>query len=137
MSRSIAHRKTESIRAATREARSVPIGSLSIAEFCQSENISQSKYFKEARAGRGPDTHKVGSRTLIAIESAQRWREARTAAHLATKAAETAKVEKVAKPHLKASSDIERARADIAEAVAKIERANAAIEKASKPVAAE
>jgi hypothetical protein len=85
-----------------------------------------------------PATHKVGSRTLISIESAAAWRRERIAAHTAAKAAETKatpkkEVEKVAKP--KASPDIERARAEIAEALARIEKANARLDKAS--VAAE
>jgi hypothetical protein len=140
MSRRIAHRKPELLQSsALTSARPLPIGSYSIREFCESNNISESKYYLEARAGRGPATFKVGSRTLISYESAAAWREARTAAHITAKAAEAAATLKkeVAKPRLKASSDIERARADIAEAMSEIERATAAIEKAAVSTAAE
>jgi hypothetical protein len=140
MSRRIAHRKPELLQsAALAPSRPVPIGSFSIGEFCESENISQSKYFEEARAGRGPATFKVGSRTLISTESASEWRKARTAAHAAAKAAEAADDDaipkkenaQVAKPRSRPALDLERARAEIAEALAKIEKANAAIERAS------
>ena len=140
MSRRIAHRAPELLQTAA-PLRSVPVGSLAIREFCQSENISESKYYTEAKAGRGPATFKVGSRTLISIESAAAWRAERTAAHAAAKAAEADGVpkvedEKIATLRPKATSDIDKARAEIAEALARIEKANAAIEKAASVAAA-
>jgi hypothetical protein len=50
---------------------------LSIRQFCAGHNISIDTYFRMARVGTGPQTMRVGGRTLISIESAAAWRRAR------------------------------------------------------------
>jgi hypothetical protein len=53
---------------------------LSIKAFCVLHAISEDQFYKMKREGWGPTTMKVGSRTLISRESAQRWRAEREAA---------------------------------------------------------
>jgi hypothetical protein len=53
---------------------------LSIENFCQLHSISQDMFFKMKREGWGPDTIKVGARTLITNEAATAWRRQRQAA---------------------------------------------------------
>ena len=53
---------------------------LSIKTFCILHNVSEDLFYKMQREGWGPTTMKVGSRTLISRESAQRWRAEREAA---------------------------------------------------------
>jgi hypothetical protein len=53
---------------------------LSIKAFCVLHAISEDQFYKMKREGWGPTTMKVGSRTLISWESAQRWRAEREAA---------------------------------------------------------
>jgi len=53
---------------------------LSIKAFCVLHAISEDQFYKMKREGWGPTTMKVGSRTLISRESAQRWRVEREAA---------------------------------------------------------
>jgi hypothetical protein len=48
----------------------------SIAEFCRRNSISVPFYHKLQRQGRGPQTMKIGARTLITVEAAARWRRA-------------------------------------------------------------
>jgi hypothetical protein len=48
-----------------------------IAEFCRAHRISQSMYFKMRNLGLGPREIAVGSRRLISLESAERWRRER------------------------------------------------------------
>jgi hypothetical protein len=59
----------------------------SIRQFCQAHNISVDTYFRTQRAGLGPVTMKVGTRTLISIEAAAAWRRDR---ELATQRRNTA-----------------------------------------------
>lgn len=47
----------------------------SVQEFCQSNGISQSFFYKLAKLGKAPRIMKVGRRTLITSEAAQEWRE--------------------------------------------------------------
>ena len=47
---------------------------LSIREFCQAHGISEDFYFKLKRQNQGPVEMKVGTRTLISLESAAAWR---------------------------------------------------------------
>jgi hypothetical protein len=54
-----------------------PVAAYSIHEFCFAHRISVDHYFKLQRLGLGPDVMKVGTRTLISIEAATRWREQR------------------------------------------------------------
>ena len=53
---------------------------LTIREFCQSHNISPAFFYLLQQRGEGPRVMHVGSRRLISIEEARRWRTARTAA---------------------------------------------------------
>ena len=53
---------------------------LSIKAFCVLHAISEDQFYKMKREGWGPTTMKVGSRTMISWESAQRWRAEREAA---------------------------------------------------------
>jgi hypothetical protein len=70
-----------------------PIAAYSIHEFCFAHRISVDHYFKLERLGLGPDVMKAGTRTLISVEAAARWREAREAAARDTiKSKETTKV---------------------------------------------
>jgi hypothetical protein len=57
-----------------------PIAAYSIHEFCFAHRISVDHYFKLQRLGLGPDVMKVGTRTLISIEAATRWRKQREVA---------------------------------------------------------
>lgn len=50
-----------------------------IAEFCASHRIGQSKYYELRDAGIGPDEIRLGGKVLITVEAAQRWRAARDA----------------------------------------------------------
>src|SRR5262249_57344238 len=52
---------------------------MSIAEFCRLHGISEDMFYKMKRDGWGPATMKVGSRTLISVESAAAWRREREA----------------------------------------------------------
>jgi predicted DNA-binding transcriptional regulator AlpA len=53
---------------------------LSIRQFCERHNISQSFYFKLQAQGRGPRTLKIGARRLISREDARTWRKQQTTA---------------------------------------------------------
>ena len=53
----------------------VPKYSHSINEFCFMNNISRNMFYKLKSKGNGPDLIKVGRRTLITVESAQKWLE--------------------------------------------------------------
>jgi hypothetical protein len=53
---------------------------MSIPAFCQAHGFSTALYFKLKRQGLAPVEMKVGTRTLISIESARDWRIAREAA---------------------------------------------------------
>jgi hypothetical protein len=69
--RNVALRQTEP------NDRPVPPLALSIDEFASSHGISKDTFFKLQRLGLGPQTMKVGARTLISIEAASRWRAQR------------------------------------------------------------
>ena len=59
---------------------------MSIRQFCaQHGGISEDLFYKMQREGWGPAVMRVGSRTLISHEAAERWRREREAA--ATEAA--------------------------------------------------
>jgi len=45
-----------------------------IPEFCDAYNVSRSKFYEILKAGSGPRIMKVGRRTLISVESAEKWR---------------------------------------------------------------
>ena len=57
----------------------VPLSAYSIREFCAAHRLSESMYFKLRHQGLGPDEMSVGSRRIISVEAAERWRRAREA----------------------------------------------------------
>jgi len=56
---------------------------MSIRVFCALHGISEDMFFKMKREWWGPATMKVGSRTLISHEAAERWRREREAETMA------------------------------------------------------
>jgi hypothetical protein len=50
----------------------------SVEEFCQAHGISVGHFYNLQKAKLGPKTMKVGTRTLISAEEAERWRAERT-----------------------------------------------------------
>jgi hypothetical protein len=50
----------------------------SVAEFCTAHRISRASYYNQRKRGEGPDELHVGSRVLITLEAAHRWRRRRT-----------------------------------------------------------
>jgi hypothetical protein len=46
----------------------------SIDQFCADHGICRAFYYKLRRAGRGPVEIKLGTRTMISVESAAAWR---------------------------------------------------------------
>jgi hypothetical protein len=63
-----------------------PTGAYTIRQFARAHGISEDMFYKMQRAGWGPTTMKVGSRTLISVESAAAWRREREAAATTTAA---------------------------------------------------
>jgi hypothetical protein len=59
-------------------ARGPPTLALSIRQFCDAHNISHAFSYLLQQRGEGPRVMKVGSRRLISVEEAARWRAART-----------------------------------------------------------
>jgi hypothetical protein len=51
-----------------------------IKQFIKAHNISYGKFYDLCRRGLGPKLMKVGTRRLISVEEAARWREARAKA---------------------------------------------------------
>ena len=47
----------------------------SVNEFCKTNGISTSFFYKLQRQGKGPRLMKIGRRTLITSEAASEWRE--------------------------------------------------------------
>jgi hypothetical protein len=76
----IAKRKIDSRQVAAKAQRPIEPMAYSIAEFCEAHGISVDLYFRMARDGFGPQTMKVGARTLVSHEAAARWRLEREAA---------------------------------------------------------
>jgi hypothetical protein len=56
------------------------LAAYTIKEFCTAHRIHHDTYYRMQRAGFGPEIMKVGKKTLISIEAAAAWREARQAA---------------------------------------------------------
>ena len=52
-------------------------GAFSVASFCEAYGLSVPLFYKMRAKGEGPDIMKVGTRTLISLEAADRWRRAR------------------------------------------------------------
>jgi predicted DNA-binding transcriptional regulator AlpA len=51
-----------------------------IPQFCEAHDISYGHFYKMQRDGTGPRTMKMGTRRVISVEEAARWRAERTAA---------------------------------------------------------
>jgi hypothetical protein len=51
-----------------------------IPEFCKAHDISYGFFYSMQRNGTGPKTMKMGTRRVISVEEAARWRAERTAA---------------------------------------------------------
>ena len=51
----------------------IPLLALTIQQFCEAFNISEGFFYKLKKQGLGPREMKVGTRTLITIESAKDW----------------------------------------------------------------
>ena len=51
-----------------------PAAALSVDEFCQAHRISRGTFYGLLRSGCGPQIMRVGKRTLVAVEAAERWR---------------------------------------------------------------
>lgn len=56
-------------------------GAYGVAQFCAAHDISRVSLYKLWRDGRGPSHFKVGARTLISREAAERWRAAMESEH--------------------------------------------------------
>src|SRR5262245_21363299 len=57
------------------------IGAYSIPDFCRAHGgISEAYFHNLVKEGLGPDLMKIGSRTLVSVEAAARWRAEREAA---------------------------------------------------------
>jgi hypothetical protein len=54
-----------------------PTLALTIRQFCDSHNISHAFFYLLQQRGEGPRVMRVGSRRLVSIEEAKRWREER------------------------------------------------------------
>ncbi len=47
----------------------------SIPDFCSAHGISRTQFYNLLKQKNGPDIMKIGKRTLISVEAAERWRE--------------------------------------------------------------
>jgi hypothetical protein len=56
-----------------------PTGAYTIRQFARAHGLSEDMFYKMRRAGWGPKVMRVGSRTLISVESAAAWRREREA----------------------------------------------------------
>lgn len=52
-----------------------PKGAESVNEFCKSNGISRGLFYELLKKGLGPKIMKLGRRTLISVEEAQKWRD--------------------------------------------------------------
>ena len=72
---------TKQIRKRARAHRPLPpvyeLAAFSIYGFCLAHGLSRRKLYYMLEAGEGPRIMKCGTRTLISVEAAQRWRRAR------------------------------------------------------------
>ena len=54
------------------------VGAFTIPDFCRAHGaISEAFFHKLVREGRGPKLMRVGTRVMVSVESAERWRRAR------------------------------------------------------------
>lgn len=51
-----------------------PAAASNVSEFCRDHRISRGFYYQLRAAGKGPQILKLGRRTLITREAAERWR---------------------------------------------------------------
>ena len=79
---------------------------MSISEFARLHGISQDQFFKMQREKWGPTTMKVGSRTLISHEAAERWRREREAETAAKRRERAATSGMVTAPAVTVASDV-------------------------------
>jgi hypothetical protein len=72
---------TKQIRKRARARRALPpvyeLGAYGVYGFCLAHGLSRRKLYYMLEAGEGPRIMKCGTRTLISVEAAQRWRRAR------------------------------------------------------------
>jgi hypothetical protein len=72
---------TRQIRKRARARHALPavyeLGAYSVYGFCLAHGLSRRKLYYMLEAGDGPRIMKCGTRTLISVEAAQRWRRAR------------------------------------------------------------
>lgn len=59
----------------------------SVAQFCSAYAVSRAKLYQILKAGTGPATFKLGRKTLISREAAEKWRRALEAAAQTSRAA--------------------------------------------------
>lgn len=64
-----------------------------IPQFCAAYNHSLDTYYRMARAGEGPMITKLGHKTLIGVDDAEAWFEARKAATTQGRVREAASAE--------------------------------------------
>jgi hypothetical protein len=58
----------------------IPSGAFSVAEFCKAHgDMSIGFFYVLQKRGEGPRTMKIGTRTMISLEEASRWRAEYTA----------------------------------------------------------
>ena len=76
----MAHGEPQWSASATKPPIRGPPLAMSIREFCTAHRISEDMFFKMRRQGWGPAVMRVGTRTLISFEAAERWRREREAA---------------------------------------------------------
>jgi hypothetical protein len=72
-----------------------PKKAYTIPEFAQTHSLSMSSFYKEQRAGRGPEVIFVGNKSLVTEEAAAEWRQ-RMAARAKTKEAKLEHARRVA-----------------------------------------
>ena len=72
---------TKQIRKRARARRALPpvyeLGAYSVYGFCLAHGLSRRKLYYMLEAGEGPRIMKCGTRTLISVEAARDWRQAR------------------------------------------------------------
>ena len=85
-----------------REVVAVLPEAIGVLDFCASYSISRSHFYALRRAGRAPQTIKVGTRTLITREAIDAWRSAlsdpRSHSHAKFNGGEESKVRAPQKP---------------------------------------
>jgi hypothetical protein len=80
------------------------LAAYSIFGFCIAHGLSRRKFYYLLEAGEGPRLMKCGRRTLISVESAQRWRRARERVAAASRPARADGGHRIHKNHRRRSS---------------------------------